>query len=157
MKQHVVRWGKYLSLTGHLQTWIIPVRRLETARGERHTVNASEQISTSLLGCFRTFGELFGFIFLWWQVWRFLMWREWEVRRVEFWIVGNGIINVCWYWCWHCVRDFLAQPCEMLWAFIVKDGCFVWVFFYENTFWTLTLERAFIGDSYWSWTTLWSV
>ena len=41
-------WGKYLTLTGHLQTWIIPVRRLELPRGEEAqqlTDSTSQEIS----------------------------------------------------------------------------------------------------------------
>lgn len=37
----MLRRGKYLSLSGHLQTWIIPVSRLGVERGERRRFRTS--------------------------------------------------------------------------------------------------------------------
>lgn len=69
---------KYLSHIGHLQTWIIPVSRLELERGEerkQHYVNTSEEKSHLLLGCNHFWihigrGRLFG---LWFGGLRFLL------------------------------------------------------------------------------------
>lgn len=69
---------KYLSHTGHLQTWIIPVSRLELERGEerkQHYVNTSEEKSHLLLDCNHFWihigrGRLFG---LWFGGLRFLL------------------------------------------------------------------------------------
>lgn len=75
--------GKYLSHTGHLQTWIIPVSRLELERGEerkQHYVNTSEEKSHLLLDCNHFWihigrGRLFG---LWFGGLRFFIVKEWE-------------------------------------------------------------------------------
>lgn len=111
---------KYLSHTGHLQTWIIPVSRLELERGEerkQHYVNTSEEKSHLLLDCNHFWihigrGRLFG---LWFGGLRFSLWRN--KKKLD--RAPKGF---------NCVHSRVTRRfsfffyCEMLGLFVVRNG-----------------------------------